>query len=467
MNDVICYDSAGQVLEELCQWDVNVTIQVGDAITSPLPNFHFCQHGRDYAYVVPSELKGDKLSAKVPNILLQSHYPLHVFLYYGSNPDEQRSKHQFSIEIVPREMPMEYTYVENIGYEDWVHMTEEAKAIIDASENLDARIKEAQEILDQMDEDVQQAQTAEQSASQHEQGAKKALTDTQAVLEEAKKKATEAAGGATAAEGSATNAKADADRAAAEAAAALKSQTAAATSQEAAKKSEDAAAQHLADALAAKQGAEAARDDAKKAQTGAEEALEQATQKADDAASYADIAKQYSGNPAIPKNGTWWVWNAEAGEYQDTGKRAVLKPDVTYKSVAEMKADTSQEENTLAIISTEVNVEENAQLYIWDGSEWQFLADLSGFQGVSITSIELVSGDHSPGTLDRYRITLDNETTFEYEVYNGKNGEGMGDMLESVYDPRGIKKDIYQYVDDKAPNITVSDDGEGNVTVSF
>lgn len=46
----------------------------------------------------------------------------------------------------------------------------------------------------------------------------------------------------------------------------------------------------------------------------------------------------------------------------------------------------------------------------------------SGPTGVSIESVELISGDHSPGTLDTYRINFSNGATSTYEVYNGDTG---------------------------------------------
>lgn len=44
-----------------------------------------------------------------------------------------------------------------------------------------------------------------------------------------------------------------------------------------------------------------------------------AANSAESAAESADTAKEYSGNPAIPQNGTWWIWDAEHKEYKDTG----------------------------------------------------------------------------------------------------------------------------------------------------
>lgn len=40
------------------------------------------------------------------------------------------------------------------------------------------------------------------------------------------------------------------------------------------------------------------------------------------AAGSASTAQQYSGKPPIIQNDTWWTWNAETGQYEDTGESA-------------------------------------------------------------------------------------------------------------------------------------------------
>lgn len=98
-----------------------------------------------------------------------------------------------------------------------------------------------------------------------------------------------------------------------------------------------------------------------------------------------------------------------------------------------------------------------------------------GATGNGISGIALKSGTHAPGTSDVYTITLTDGTTFDFEVYNGANGQGAGDMLASVYDPRGKRTDIYKYVDDAIGEIPTPDvsgkldkTGDGsNVTAAF
>lgn len=98
-----------------------------------------------------------------------------------------------------------------------------------------------------------------------------------------------------------------------------------------------------------------------------------------------------------------------------------------------------------------------------------------GAPGNGISGIALKNGTHAPGTSDVYTITLTDGTTVDFEVYNGANGQGAGDMLASVYDPQGKRTDIYKYVDDAIGKIPTPDvsgkldkTGDGsNVTAAF
>ena len=73
-------------------------------------------------------------------------------------------------------------------------------------------------------------------------------------------------------------------------------------------------------AKSAEQAAKSASDAAKSASD--------AQNSAESAAQSADTAQQYSGKPPIIQNDTWWIWNAETGQYEDTGESA--RGDVMY-----------------------------------------------------------------------------------------------------------------------------------------
>lgn len=176
--------------------------------------------------------------------------------------------------------------------------------------------------------------------------------------------------------------------------------------------------------------AESAKEAAEAAQQEAETAADTATGAAESAAESAETAIQYSGKPPRPQDGTWWVWNADAQEYRDTGIKSVLSIVKSYPSVGDMEADlANMQEGDLVIIASSVGDEDNSKLFVHGGAAWVFLSDLSGLEGVGIASWQRTSGDGSPGTADGYTLTLTDGRTFTYSVYNGRDGVGAGDVL--------------------------------------
>ena len=96
--------------------------------------------------------------------------------------------------------------------------------------------------------------------------------------------------------------------------------------------------------------------------------------------------------------------------------------------------------------------------------------DLGEVVGSSIQSIDRTSGTGAQGTTDTYTVTLTNGDTTTFQVYNGKDGSGAGDMTKSVYDPQGKAQDIFAYADAKQAKITASGilkgDGAGGVSAA-
>lgn len=71
----------------------------------------------------------------------------------------------------------------------------------------------------------------------------------------------------------------------------------------------------------------------------------------------------------------------------------------------------------------------------------------TGETGNGIASIERTSGTGAAGTTDTYTITMTDGSTTTFQVYNGADGQGAGDMTKAVYDPQGKAQDIFRYVD--------------------
>lgn len=59
---------------------------------------------------------------------------------------------------------------------------------------------------------------------------------------------------------------------------------------------------------------------------------------------------------------------------------------------------------------------------------------VKGDTGTSVTSVTKISGTGQSGSTDVYQINLDDGTSSTFTVYNGRDGEGSGDMTKEVYD---------------------------------
>lgn len=290
-------------------------------------------------------------------------------------------------------------------------------------------------------ESEQAATSSAENAKESEINAKSSETAAAQYAQNAAESANNAADFSTSAENAASaasssemNAASSADTANNAAQSAENSATAAQTSYENAEES----------ANNASNSASQAQESATNAETYATNAQESAT----NAAESADIAKQYSGNPAKPQNGTWWIWDAENSEYQDTGIKSVLSIVKSYPSVQAMEDDKdNMEEGDLVIIASNTEDVDNSKLYIHNGTDWVYLSDLSGLQGVGIANIERTYGDGTAGSLDVYTITLTDNREFTFTVYNGTDGLGTGDMSKSTYDTKNRNTDIFDYAD--------------------
>lgn len=91
-------------------------------------------------------------------------------------------------------------------------------------------------------------------------------------------------------------------------------------------------------------------------------------------------------------------------------------------------------------------------------STFQVYNGSDGEDGASIQSITRTSGTGAPGTTDTYTVTrTDGVVCGTFNVYNGTNGTGAGDMTISVYDPHGKAQDIFAYVDEAVNSIPTPD----------
>lgn len=81
-----------------------------------------------------------------------------------------------------------------------------------------------------------------------------------------------------------------------------------------------------------------------------------------------------------------------------------------------------------------------------------------GAPGSSIQKIERTDGTGAAGSIDTYTITLTDGSTSTFQVYNGADGEGAGDMLKATYDPQNKSTDIFEYADSAAGTPITNDE---------
>lgn len=113
MRNVKCYDSDGNILKLLYQWDCNQTLYFTGIPTSPTPVFHFCNKNSVEALVVNSTRMDDGVIVDVPNILLQDSDPLIIFIYLNTGNDGGRTIHAMQVPVVKRAKPDDYEYTDN------------------------------------------------------------------------------------------------------------------------------------------------------------------------------------------------------------------------------------------------------------------------------------------------------------------------------------------------------------------
>lgn len=128
MLEIKCFDSPnGNQIESYTQWDINQVLYIENWNYDLTPIFHFCNVKSNEALVVKGEIvEGGFAKADVPNILLQQHFPLVVFVYLEDD-ESGKSIYMSQIPIKKRPKPEDYEYVENIEYVSWIRLEKEAR----------------------------------------------------------------------------------------------------------------------------------------------------------------------------------------------------------------------------------------------------------------------------------------------------------------------------------------------------
>lgn len=115
MSNIKCYDTNGELLKRMYQWDINQTILV-TGLPSATTIFHFCNFGSDEAYVVVPTVTNDGYEVKVPNILLEDEEPIIMYTYQETDDDAYRTTFMIHIPVLPRVKPADYEFEDNVDH---------------------------------------------------------------------------------------------------------------------------------------------------------------------------------------------------------------------------------------------------------------------------------------------------------------------------------------------------------------
>lgn len=320
----------------------------------------------------------------------------------------------------------------------------------------------------------QVVQYAKDSVAAEVQGVKKYADNAKASANAAAASAEKAAGAAQGIDDKVAAADASAKAAASSAAAAAASATGVDEKVQAAKTAATNAAKSETAAKAAQTAAANAQKAAESAQTGAQSA-KTAAESAQEAAESAKDAAAGSSTAAGQK-ATQAAQSAEdAASAKSAAETAKTDAQAARDAIVNMIVEAVTLETGKPATVSKSLVDNVYKLAFGLPRGGTGAPGPRGAPGNGISGIALKNGTHAPGTSDVYTITLTDGTTFDFEVYNGANGQGAGDMLASVYDPRGKRTDIYKYVDDAIGEIPTPDvsgkldkTGDGsNVTAAF
>ena len=108
MSNITCYDSDGNLLKELYQWDRGQIIKVRGLDTSTYVVFHFCNINSDTTIEVEPTVSDSDFVAEIPDSLLTQPGSLIIYLYKNISGDSYRTFHTIHIPVIARAIPDEY-----------------------------------------------------------------------------------------------------------------------------------------------------------------------------------------------------------------------------------------------------------------------------------------------------------------------------------------------------------------------
>lgn len=137
MYHVEIYDSDGNSINSLVQWDTNVYIYIKHPMIKSAYTVHFFNKDSSEALLVESEFENNTLKVKVPNDLLTCSKNIYGYVVvYFSGSETERSLCGFDIAVKKRPKPSDYIYTSDPDYLTVTSLFEKTKNEIISSGDL-------------------------------------------------------------------------------------------------------------------------------------------------------------------------------------------------------------------------------------------------------------------------------------------------------------------------------------------
>lgn len=115
MQEINIYDSEGNIIYDLAQWDQNVKIYITEPEIDKAYNVHFFNRNNNEAMVVQSTYENGTLCSIVPNDILTEELPINGYVVIEKN-GEYKSLYCFRILVRKRAKPADYIYSDQKEY---------------------------------------------------------------------------------------------------------------------------------------------------------------------------------------------------------------------------------------------------------------------------------------------------------------------------------------------------------------
>ena len=131
MKNLVCYDLQGRPIDYFTQWDLNLVVDIYGVDTSAAPRVCFRNKLSAESVVVRPEIIENGIRTEIPNSLLTMPYPVIIEIFYEYADGSLRTRHIFSVPVVPSLRSTAYKLIDNIDYVNWAELQEHVHTLLE------------------------------------------------------------------------------------------------------------------------------------------------------------------------------------------------------------------------------------------------------------------------------------------------------------------------------------------------